>query len=713
MTPKEAPYFAKISGWRAFVLLGLMLFLTYSNTFDVPFVLDDYNNILTNQEVHAQYPHLSTLAEPFVSFFEDGHPNRPLAMTTFAVNWYLGKDNPFGYHAVNIAIHILTAYFLFLTLLALFDTPRLADLYSRKQVMFISLLASALWAVNPIQVQAVTYIVQRMASLCGMFYILSIYFYVKARRSEILTKKNIILYSACCLSFMAGFLTKQNAALLPLSLVLIEAAFFQDLGRKKVRITFWGIALVLGIATVIGGAVIFLDGNLSALLNYEKRPFTPFERLLTQPRILLFYLTLIFYPAPSRLSLVHDIDISTLSFHPWTTLPSILVVLALIGLAIYRLRKWPILCFAILFFFLNHGIESSIIPLELIFEHRNYLPGMFIFWPVAVGIERLIGFYRSKNAVVYYGLVGFVPLLLIGLGTGTYVRNIDWTSEKYLWEDAIAKAPRSSRPYHNLAFTYYQRVGDHDTALALYQRAIGRKSNNRIQQAKVWYNIAGIYYFKGDFQKAAQYWQKCVDSFPDSGKFRHRLAMVMAKDGRLDEALDQLDYITSQNPRVVPALNLKAVVLLILGRPNEALSLLQQSIRLEPRNAHLLINTGASFHALGDYRKADLFFREAIRRIPEDRLALLWRIKNKIDAGNSVDTASIDADLEKIVSGIPVDKLGDWLRRAYAYKIYENDILVPSKDGKLIERIQTQYLRKINSIDEYIESKTTHYTASF
>ncbi|GAG84650.1 unnamed protein product, partial [marine sediment metagenome] len=301
----------------------------------------------------------------------------------------------------------------------LFDTPRLSGLYRRKQVIFISLLAAALWAANPIQVQAVTYIVQRMASLCGMFYILGIFLYVKARCLKILTMKSVLLYTACCLSFLAAFLSKENAALLPVSLLLIEAIFFQDLGRKKVRLTFWGIAIALGAATVIGGALIFYDGNLSAFVNYEKRLFTPFERLLTQPRILLFYLTLIFYPAPHRLSLVHDIEISTSFYHPWTTLPSILVILVLIGFAIYKLRKWPILSFAVLFFFINHAIESSIIPLELIFEHRNYLPGMFLFWPVAVGLERLIGVYRRKNAVVYYGLVGFVPLLLIGLGTGT------------------------------------------------------------------------------------------------------------------------------------------------------------------------------------------------------------------------------------------------------------------------------------------------------
>jgi tetratricopeptide (TPR) repeat protein len=264
------------------------------------------------------------------------------------------------------------------------------------------------------------------------------------------------------------------------------------------------------------------------------------------------------------------------------------------------------------------------------------------------------------------------------MATGTYVRNIDWSSEKYLWEDAMAKAPRSSRPYHNLAMTHYERIGDRDTALALYHRAIGRQNNNISQQSKVWNNIAAIYHFKGDFQRAVQYWQKCVESYPNSGNLRYRLAMVLAKDGRLDEALSELNFIISKTPKFVKALNLKAVILLLHG---------------------------ASFHALGDYRKADLFFREALRRAPGDRLILLWRIKNQMDAG---DTTTIDADLEKIVSIVPVDKLTRWLRKAFAYKIVNNDILIPPKDDKLIERIQAQYLRKIDKIGELSDSKTIH-----
>jgi tetratricopeptide (TPR) repeat protein len=169
--------------------------------------------------------------------------------------------------------------------------------------------------------------------------------------------------------------------------------------------------------------------------------------------------------------------------------------------------------------------------------------------------------------------------------------------------------------------------------------------------------------------------------------------------------LAELNFIISKTPQFVKALNLKAAVLLLQERPHEALALLQQSIRLEPRNGLLLINVGASFHALGDYRKADLFFREALRRTPRSRLILLWRIKNQMDAG---DTTTIEADLEEIVSIVPVDKLTKWLRKAFAYKIVNNDILIPAKDDKLIERIQAQYLRKIDIIGELSDSKTIH-----
>ena len=133
---------------------------------------------------------------------------------------------------------------------------------------------------------------------------------------------------------------------------------------------------------------------------------------MTEPRVLCIYLSQLFYPVPTRLSIEHDIIYSTSLIRPWTTLPAILGVFFLIGLAGRQMRRRPMLSFAILFFFLNHAVESSVLPLELIFEHRNYLPSMFLFVPVAIGLQRVLDFYRAKQSVLYPVLIAFIVLLV-------------------------------------------------------------------------------------------------------------------------------------------------------------------------------------------------------------------------------------------------------------------------------------------------------------
>ena len=124
---------------------------------------------------------------------------RPIPCLTFAINWYFGKDRVFGYHVVNTLVHILTAYLLFLTILNLLKSPNLRNHYQGKE-HFVAFLTAVLWAINPVQVQAVTYIVQRMASMAAMFYILSIYFYVKTRQSEYPLGR-IFLLLGCAVGF--------------------------------------------------------------------------------------------------------------------------------------------------------------------------------------------------------------------------------------------------------------------------------------------------------------------------------------------------------------------------------------------------------------------------------------------------------------------------------------------------------------------------------
>jgi len=284
-----------------------------------------------------------------------------------------------------------------------------------------------------------------MAALAAMFYILAIYLYIKARTSDITVKRNL-LYFGCCISAVCAFASKENAATLPIALLLVEFLFFQDLSRKKSRNLFWGATIAAGLAIAGLGVLIFFRGDPQALLNYNVRYFSPVERLLTQPRVVLHYLSQIFYPVPTRLSIEHDIVVSASLFSPWTTLPAIILVCSLGGIGLYNIKRRPLLSLAVLFFFLNHVIESSVIGLELVFEHRNYLPSFFLFVPIAAGIMSLLDYYREKNQLIHRAIITFVVVIIAGFGAGTFIRNLAWQSEKSLWEDALAKAPGRSRP---------------------------------------------------------------------------------------------------------------------------------------------------------------------------------------------------------------------------------------------------------------------------
>ena len=235
----------------------------------------------------------------------------------------------------------------------------------------------------------------------------------------------------CLLSFMAGMASKENAAMFPFVLILVEVVFFHDLKDPRIWRMFC-IAAIL-ISGILIMAIIFLGyfpDSVSYLSGYKNRPFSYVERMLTEPRILLFYLSLVFYPAPGRLAFLHDISVSTSLVQPWTTLPSIAFISFLMIFGFWILRRQPLVGFAIIFFFMNHVIESTIIPLELVYEHRNYLPSMFLFVPIAAGFMALLKYYQSRQKMIFSVLYFFMFSLILLLGSGTYVRNMVWGQRK-------------------------------------------------------------------------------------------------------------------------------------------------------------------------------------------------------------------------------------------------------------------------------------------
>jgi tetratricopeptide (TPR) repeat protein len=416
------------------------------------------------------------------------------------------------------------------------------------------------------------------------------------------------------------------------------------------------------------------------------------QRLLTQPRVLVFYLTQIFYPVPSRLSIEHDIAISTSLFNPWTTLPCIAIVLLLVALGLSQIKKRPVLAFGILFYFLNHVIESSVLGLELIFEHRNYLPSLFLFFPVSVGIKWVVDYYYAEKRLMYYMLISFFTLLIIGIGSSTYIRNMAWASEKSLWEDAMIKAPLSARPAHNLAWGHYEVVGQYDKAMELYKKSVLLRWHSYSYKADAFYGMAGIYFRKGKYRRAVELYRKGLKFSPKDEMTHQQLALSLMRLGRWDEALKNIDFILSRLPDNVICLNLKGFILLKQGKPRDALIYFKKCLRLNPYHRKSLLNIGAALSLIGEFNRSEWFLRIANEIYPKDVLTLLWLIDTKLKTGDKRD---IDRYMDRLFNLVAVNGF-----RSIAQRLSDHTLMVPVSGKAVILKIAAKLETKSDEITQ-------------
>ena len=378
--------------FRHLIAIGLITgvaLLAYSNTFHVPFQFDDRPIITQNPNVQIKGFTWDRVERLVKNTYKESI--RVFSYFTLALNYYFGGFNVFGYHLVNFLVHVASGIFLYWFLMLTFNLPFLREKYGPISYK-VALFSSLIFISHPIQTQSVTYIVQRMASMGGMFYLLSLVLYVKGRLST--GRPRILYFAGTGLSYLVGIFSKENVAILPLFIALYEFYFFQklDLSPKgrKVLFSLVGALFILGAF----GFIIWGGRYINVIIEgYEYRTFTMSERVLTQSRIVLYYLTLLVFPHPSRLNLDYDFPISKTILDPPTTLISILIIAGLMGYSIWSARKKPVLSFFILWYFGNLVIESSIFPLEMVYEHRLYLPavGPFVLFSLMVvrGIEKL------------------------------------------------------------------------------------------------------------------------------------------------------------------------------------------------------------------------------------------------------------------------------------------------------------------------------------
>jgi len=688
--------------YKSALLLIFLIGLVYSNSFDCTWHLDDYNNIVGNKHVEVERLNWDSIKNSFFAAHKTVISDRPLVFFTFALNWYWGQGNVRGYHIFNIALHTITAFFLFLTILLLFQTPKTRG-WDKNSIYFAALFSASLWAVHPIQTQAVTYIVQRMASMAALFYIISIYCYLKARLTSSGSYQFLFL-GLSGLAFLFGLASKENVILLPVFLLLVEIVFFQDLRQKRTQKFVFAFFFGGTILALAFGFYYFVNGKLFLIFEgYESRPFSLFQRLLTQPSVLLFYLSQILYPIADRFSIAHDFSVSTSLFAPWTTLPAILITLCLIGLALWRINKNPIFAFALLFFFGNHLIESTIIPLEMVFEHRNYLPSLFLFVPVSIGIKKAIDHYSFTQKTMFFFLIMSVCAVMVALGMSTYIRNWDWRTSKSLWTDAIEKSPNSGRPLHNLAFGHYERIGQIDRAIEAYQKALLLQYDRKEFKADTYNNLAAINYSKlQNYEKAVEYAKKAIEILPKHNKANLLLCYALGKLTRYEEALLHLDYLIAQYPGNADFLYLKGLILLQTLKYEKAWESFNACLQQSPRKLRYMRELGHSLTRMQYYSRGHWFLKLAESQKPNQKGLLLCLAENRIMAGNPDEAmVYIDRLIESVgienIEALLIENSEDRLGLPFFYKeivpLVSQNIMDRSEEcSKVSERLLKQFV---------------------
>ena len=444
-----------IKSWIMLALLGALTVAIYAPGLHGGFLFDDYGNLPVLGE-SGPIVHWAT----FWRYITAGHADptgRPLTMLTFLLDAHNWPANPYPFKRDNLILHLLNGLLLAQLLL------RLGRLVVRdgspKRIEAAAILGAAFWMLHPLFVSTTLYIVQREAMLPVTFTLLGLQLWLRGR--EALLRDRMVAGLLCILlglggCTLLGVLGKANGILLPALALVLEYVLLrstsnpppQDRTYRRIMLLFaW-----LPTAIVAG---YLLDQGFNGLVYgiSATRPWTLGQRLLTEPRVLMDYLGLLWLPRPFTPGLFNDnVLVSTSLWSPVTTLPALLAVVGLIVAAWSLRRRHPALATAVLFYFVGQSLESSTVALELYFEHRNYLPALLMFWPVALW---LCGAQQpSPPSASHTGTsirwdkakTTLAALLVFGLALMTHARASLWGNTRdqaLLWARLNPDSPRA------------------------------------------------------------------------------------------------------------------------------------------------------------------------------------------------------------------------------------------------------------------------------
>lgn len=497
--------------WPALLILAAGLW-AYHNSFSVPFLLDDEPFIVDNPHLRSPLTAVALLPPRGDSSW------RPVLMLSLAANYALGGLDVRGYHAVNLAIHLLAALLLYGLVRRTLGTIRLRARYGA-HAPWLALAAALLWVAHPLNTQSVSYVVQRGESLAGLWYLLTLYGLVCMATTKRWRRWAAVSIAACAL----GMGTKPVMATAPLMAAAYDRIFlarnWRDLFRRR-RWFYTGLAstwLLLAVCLLRTPAT---DDPTS---GFHLARISPLTYALTQPGVILHYLRLALWPHP----LCFDYGWPVIE-RLRDALPSLWGLAALLGATGWALRRRPSLGFLGLWFFLVLLPTSSVIPLaDPAFEYRMYLPLAAVVTLAVLGVWH--GFERTVSAPPTRRTLG-VGLTTLAVGSLVWVtvcRHADYYSAISLWSQTVCLRPQNARAHSNLGVALAE-AGYLNVAGARFIRAIELQPRS----VDALYNLGLARLRQSRPQEAVQPLEEAARLAPHDAEVQFALSRALTQDRR-------------------------------------------------------------------------------------------------------------------------------------------------------------------------------------
>jgi protein O-mannosyl-transferase len=570
--------------------------IAYSNSFDCSFHFDD-SNVFQSSVTTG----LASIGDWLRLF-----PNRPIGMLTFALNYNIHGLNLWGYHLVNLIIHLTNAFLVWwLTWLTL-STPVMKETQISRHKAMAAFLTGLLFVTHPLATQAVTYIAQRFASLATLFYLLSLILFVQGKLWQGGRKIPWFLFGGSIVCAVMGMLTKEIVFTLPFAIILYDYCFLKTAPWKfEMKDTSLIISFTMLVIFIL---VFFKVSSVSPFSLFS--PVAPDqgytysismkEYFLTQFRVILTYIRLFILPFNQNLD--YDYPLST-GFFQLKTFLSFSLLLGILATGVLLFKRYRLISFGIFWFFLTMSVESSIIPISqnVIFEHRTYLPGVGFFLAMTGAFFYFFKERYLKIAVIILLMIASINAVL------TYQRNKIWLNDYTLWSDGLKKSLDKARVHVAFGLALFNE-GKIDEAIDHYKQAIRITPDYSLP-----FNNRGNAFLKsGQYQHAIEDYNEAIRLKPDYAEAYNNRGTSYDNLGQYQRAIEDYNEVIRLKPDFAPAYINRGLAYANLGQYQQAIEDCKEAIRLNPNYAEAYYNWGFASLKLGQYQQAIENFNKAI-----------------------------------------------------------------------------------------------------